>query len=299
MEAKSIVKRPDGRSDVKGGGLDDLRERLHGMWAAVAGSWAEHAAYVDARGAEVTERMLELSAPQPGERVLELACGPGSVGLAAAERVAPGGEVVLSDVAVEMTSIAAARAAALGLSNVSTCVLDLERIEQPDGSYDVVLCREGLMFAVDPARAAREIRRVLRPGGRFALAVWGPRERNPWLGVVFDAVSAQIGKPVPPPGIPGPFSLEDSDRLAGLLSDAELADVVVSELPVPLRAGSFEEWWTRTSALAGPLAKMLASLPDDAAQALRARVREATVPYETPTGLEFPGVTLLASGRRA
>jgi enediyne biosynthesis protein CalE5 len=112
-------------------------------------------------------------------------------------------------------------------------------------------------------------------------------------------VSAQIGKPVPPPGIPGPFSLEDSDRLAGLLSDAELADVVVSELPVPLRAGSFEEWWTRTSALAGPLAKMLASLPDDAAQALRARVREATGPYRTPTALEFPGVTLLASGRRA
>jgi SAM-dependent methyltransferase len=269
------------------------------MWAAVAGSWAEHAEYADTRGAVAAEKMLDLTTPQPGERVLELACGPGGLGLAAAKRVAPEGEVVLSDVAAEMTSVASKRADTLGLSNVSTRELDLERIEQPDGSYDVVLCREGLMFAVDPTRAAREIRRVLRPGGRFALAVWGPRERNPWLGVVFDAVSAQIGKPVPPPGIPGPFSLEDSDRLAGLLSDAGLADVVVSELPVPLRADSFEEWWTRTSALAGPLAKMLASLPEDVAQALRVRVREATGPYETPTGLEFPGVTLLASGCRA
>jgi SAM-dependent methyltransferase len=299
MEAGSIVEQPDGRSEQQGGGVDDLRTHVHGMWAAVAGSWAEHAEYADARGAAVAEKMLDLTAPQPGERVLELACGPGGLGLAAARRVAPEGEVVLSDVAAEMTSIASRRADALGLSNVSTRELDLERIEQPDGSYDVVLCREGLMFAVDPARAAREIRRVLRPGGRFALAVWGPRGRNPWLGVVFDAVSAQIGRPVPPPGIPGPFSLEDSDRLSGLLSDAELADVVVSELGVPLRAGSFEEWWTRTSALAGPLAKMLASLPEDAAQALRARVREATGPYETPSGLEFPGVTLLASGRRA
>jgi SAM-dependent methyltransferase len=269
------------------------------MWAAVAGAWAEHADYADARGAEAAEKMLDLTMPQPGDRVLELACGPGGLGLAAAARVAPSGEVVLSDVVPEMTSIASARADALGLSNMTTRELDLERIEQPDASYDVVLCREGLMFAPDPARAAREIRRVLRPGGRVALAVWGPRERNPWLGVVFDAVSAQVGAPVPPPGIPGPFSLEDSDKLAALLSDAELSDVRVSELPVPLRAGSFEEWWTRTSALAGPLAQILASLPEDAAQAVRARLRKAISPYETPTGLELPGVTLLAAGRRA
>jgi SAM-dependent methyltransferase len=176
-------------------------------------------------------------------------------------------------------------------------VLDIESIDEPDASYDVVLCREGLMFAPDPARAASEIRRVLRPGGRVAIAVWGPRERNPWLGVVLDAVSAQLGKPVPPPGIPGPFSLEDSDRLAGVLADGDLTDVAVSELSVPLRAASFDEWWTRTSALAGPLAKMLASLPEEAARALRARVRDAAGRYETSAGLEFPGVTLLAAGR--
>jgi SAM-dependent methyltransferase len=300
MEAKSIVERPDVRSGPEGGSqsIDDLRAHLHGMWAGVAGSWAKHAEYVDARGAEVTEAMLELTLPRPGERVLELACGPGSVGLAAAARVAPGGEVVLSDVASEMTAIAAARAAALGLANVSTCELDLEQIEQPDGSFDVVLCREGLMLVPEPDRAAREIRRVLRPGGRVAIAVWGPRERNPWLGVVFDAVSAQIGKQVPPPGIPGPFSLDDSDKLAGVLADAQLTDVAVHELPTPLRAASFEEWWTRTCALAGPLAKVLASLPERAAEALRSRLLEAIRPYETPAGLEFPGVTLLAVGRR-
>lgn len=298
MEAKSIVEQSDGRAARTGADRDELRVRLHGMWAAVAGAWGDHAEYADARGAAAAERMLELTSPRAGERVLELACGPAGLGLAAAKRVLPGGEVVLSDVVAEMTSIASQRAEALGLVNVSTRVLDLERIEQPDGSYDVVLCREGLMFATDPGGAAREIRRVLRPGGRFAVAVWGPRERNPWLGVVFDAVSAQLGAPVPPPGVPGPFSLEDPDRLAGLLADAGLADVVVSELDVPLRAGSFEEWWTRTSALAGPLAKVLASLPEDAARAIRARVREATRPYETSTGLEFPGVTLLAAGRR-
>ena len=76
------------------------------MWASVAPSWGEHAEYADTRGAAVTAGMLELSAPRPGERVLELACGAGGVGIAAAELVGPAGEVVLSDVAPEMTAIA-------------------------------------------------------------------------------------------------------------------------------------------------------------------------------------------------
>ena len=289
MAAETAIERADVRA------RSDLRGHLHGMWAAVAPAWAEHAAYADERGAAVAETMLERTAPRPGERVLELACGPGGLGISAAALVAPGGEVVLSDVAAEMTAIASARADALGVGNVSTRVLDLENIEEPDDAYDVVLCREGLMFATDPAGAAREIRRVLRPGGRVAIAVWGPRERNPWLGLVFDAVSAQTGRPVPPPGIPGPFSLSDPDRLHALLADAGLADVTVTEASVPLRASSFEEWWERTSALAGPLAKILASLPAAAADALRQRLQEATVGYRTPTGLEFPGVSLIAT----
>jgi SAM-dependent methyltransferase len=279
---------------------DALRARLAGMWGAVAAGWAQHADYADARGAQSADRMLELADVRPGDRVLELACGPGGLGLAAAERVGRTGEVVFTDVAEAMTAIAAARAAERGLANVSARVLDLERIDEPDSSYDVVLCREGLMFAVDPAAASAAIARVLRPGGRVAVAVWGPRERNPWLGLVMDAVSAQIGTPVPPPGVPGPFALGDAGRLRGLLADAGLADVQVGELPMPLRAASFDEWWTRTSALAGPLPAILASMPAAAVRAVRACAREAVRPYATASGgLDFPGVTLIAAGRRA
>jgi len=276
-----------------------LRTQLHGMWASVAPAWADHADYADTRGAVITARLLELSAPGPGERVLELACGPGGVGIAAAGLVGPAGEVVLSDVAAEMTAIAAARAAAAGLGNVRTLTLDLDDLGQPDQAYDVVLCREGLMFALDPAHAVAEIRRILRPGGRVALAVWGPRARNPWLSLVFDAVSAQLGVTLPPPGVPGPFVLDDPERLAGLLAGAGLADVTVTEVPTPLRDASFEAWLARTSALAGPLAKRLAALPEPARRQLRDRLEAAVRPYRTPAGLDFPGVSLLASGRRA
>src|SRR3954464_6163830 len=151
---------------------EDVRGHLHGMWAAVAAGWNQHADFVDARGAAVTERMLELAVLKTGDRVLELACGPGSVGIAAAPLVDPG-EVVLSDVAAEMTAIAATRADRSGRRNVSARVLDIESIDQPDAAYDVVLCREGLMFATDHGRAVREIRRMMRPGGRASIAVWG------------------------------------------------------------------------------------------------------------------------------
>ena len=290
MEVSTATERQDG--------TDELRARLRRMWAAVAPAWAEHSAYADTRGAGVGDRMLALTSPRRGERVLELACGPGGLGLAAAARVAPGGEVVLSDVAAEMTEIASARAGALGLANVATRVLDLERIVEPDEAYDVVLCREGLMFVPDPALAAREIRRVLRPGGRVAVAVWAARERNPWLGLALDAVAAQLDRPVPPPGVPGPFSLADADELEALLAAAGLSDVAVGEVPVPLRAASFEEWWMRTAALAGPLAAILPSLPAPAREAIDARLRSATEPYRTATGLAFPGVSLIAFARR-
>src|SRR4051794_12931613 len=150
MESRSIIERPDAPAD--------RRAHVRGMWASVAPGWAEHADYADARGEAVAERMLALSAPAPGERVLELACGPAGLGLAAAARVAPAGEVVLSDVVEEMTAIAAGRAGALGLRNTTARVLDLDAIDEPAESFDVVLCREGLMFASDPAASAGEVR---------------------------------------------------------------------------------------------------------------------------------------------
>jgi ubiquinone/menaquinone biosynthesis C-methylase UbiE len=274
--------------------------RLHAMSTGVAGAWDAHADYVDARGAQLTERMLALTAPSPGERVLELACGAGGLGLAAAQRVGERGAVVLSDVAPEMTAIAARRARERGLANVTARPLDLERIDEPAAVYEVVLCREGLMFVLSPERAVAEIGRVLRPGGRFAVAVWGPRERNPWLGTVLDAVSAQVGRPVPPPGIPGPFSLEDAGALRALFDRPELEGVEVAEASVPLEAPSFAHWWERSTALAGPLAAIISAFPPEVAEQLRARAREAVEPYRTPDGgLRFPGVTLLASGGRS
>jgi len=281
-----------------GPSADDVRRHVREMWATVANGWEAHADFVESRGAEITRQMLDAAAPRPGHRVLEVACGAGDVGLAAARVVAPG-QVVVSDVAAEMTAIAARRAASRGLANVVTATFGVEAIDAADASFDVVLCREGLMFAADAGLAAREMARVLRPGGSIAVAVWGPRHENPWLGLVLDAVSTQLGRPIPPPGVPGPFALADAAAVEQLFVASGFTAVSVRPIAVPLVAPSFDEWWRRVSALAGPLTTILAGLTESARRELRTRLLAASLPYEATDGsLLFPGQALLASGRR-
>ena len=94
---------------------------------------------------------------------------------------------------------------------------------------------------------------------------------------------------MPPPGVPGPFSLGDAGRLEALLRDAGMTHVAVTAHPVPIRARSFEEWWTRTSALAGPLASILAGLPDHVGGAIVERLRPATAGTERGRASSSPG----------
>ena len=275
-----------------------LRTSLRAMWASAAPSWGEHARHVDTRGAVVTQAILDAACLHRGQRVLELACGPGGVGMAAAAIVGTGGAVVLSDFSPEMTAIAAERAKDAGLTNVTTCEVDLERIDYPEAAFDAVLCREGLMLAPDPASAVREARRILRPDGRAVFTVWGPRERNPWLGLLFDAITAQLGMPVPPPGVRGPFSLDAPGALGELLVGAGFTDTAVREIPTPMYTTSVDEWWSVVPSLAGPVAQLLGSLPADVHAAIRARVDAAMADFAAPDGYELPGVSVLGVGRR-
>ena len=284
----------DNTADDAGG----LRASLRAIWASVAPSWGEHADYVDTRGAVVAQAMLDSACLHPGGRVIELACGPGGVGMGAAAIVGADGAVVLSDFAPEMTAIAAERAKNAGFTNVTTCDLDLERIDYPEAAFDAVLCREGLMLVPHPASAVREARRILRPDGRAVFTVWGPRERNPWLGLLFDAVTAQLGMPVPPPGVPGPFSLDAPGALGELLVGAGFTDTSVREIPTPMHTSSVDEWWSVVPSLAGPVAQLLGSLPADVSAAIRARVDAAMADFATGDGYELPGVSILGVGRR-
>lgn len=267
-------------------------------WDAVARAWEEHAAATDEQNAAATDRMLALAGLRAGEHVLELAAGPGGAGLLAAPLVAPGGTVVLSDAAEGMLAVAERRAAAAGLTNVTTRVLDLEDLGGLEGPFDVVLCRHGLMLCSEPERAVRDVVRALAPGGRVVAAVWATREENPWLGTLLDAVSTTIGVEIPPPGLPGPFTLGGAGRLAAVLADAGLEPVADETVDAALRAADADAWWRMVPQLAGPLALVLASLPEEQRDEIAGRAREAARRWQTPDGLVLPGRVVVAAGRR-
>jgi SAM-dependent methyltransferase len=269
------------------------------MWNGAAPGWEANAWFVDQQLALATEALLDAAGISEGEAVLDLAAGPGGAGLAAAERVGPSGTVVLSVVAAEMVAVAARRAAAY--AHVSTAVFDQSEIAAESGHFDAAISRHGLMFVEDPAGAVREAARVLRPGGRYAAMTWGPRELNPWLGLVLDAVGEQFGVPFPPPGVPGPFSLDDGALLTSVFEEGGLLDVQVETVATPMHAASLEAWWERVPRLAGPLATALAGMEPDVREAIAKRALGAGAAASRREGdqIVFAGSVLIGSGHTA
>src|SRR5262249_44817908 len=152
-------------------------------WQRAARGWSARADEIRTFGMPVSVWLIDQLALQPGQRVLELAAGPGDTGFMAAELVSPGGTLLSTDAAGPMLDLARERARALGVPNAEFKEVDLQWIDIDTASVDAALCRWGLMFAADPGAALQEIRRVLRPGGRVALAVWADPERNPWATI--------------------------------------------------------------------------------------------------------------------
>jgi SAM-dependent methyltransferase len=268
------------------------------IWNSAAPGWAAYADVVDEQLAAATAAMLDAARIGPGDAILDLATGPGGAGLAAHERVQPGGSVVLSDGAGEMVAVAARRAS--GLEQVAVAVFDQDAIEAEDASFDAVINRHGLMFVDEPARTVAEAVRVLRGGGRYAAMTWDRRERNPWLGLVLDAVGEQFGVPFPPPNVRGPFTLDDVDALRGVLEQGGLREVMVAPVPTPMHAPSIEQWWERVPQLAGPLAMALAGMEPEVRDSIAERAmrfaREAAL-YEDGR-IVLAGSSLIAVGTK-
>lgn len=252
----------------------EYREASREQWSDAAASWARAAEEEETGASRVaTAWMLEAADLRAGERVLELACGAGRVGLQAAGRVGAAGSVLCTDFSEAMVDAVAERVERLGVSNVSTRVLDAEHIDLGDEGFDAVLCRFGYMLMADPLQALRESGRALRPGGRLVLAVWGSGESNPWLSAILGALMDHLNAPPPQPGAPGPFSLGAPDRLKTLVEQAGLAEVEVVEVEAKQRYDSLEAWWEEILDVSGPLTTMLNALAEED----RARIHAAAL----------------------
>ncbi len=281
---------------MSGADAEEHRRSSAEHWEEAAPGWVRRQQAIRELGAPVSYWMVQAIDPQPAQRVLELAAGVGETGLLAAELVAPAGGVILSDQAEGMLDGARARAAELGLTNVEFQTWNAEWIDLPVASVDAVLCRWGYMLMADPLAALLETRRVLRPGGRIALAVWDAASANPWATLP-SSVLIERGLLAPPDGErPGPFALGDAERVRTLLERAGFTEVLLDAVDVRHRHASFEAFWETMLDISRELHDIVLERPSHEIEQLRAAVAERLQPHTASDGsLTIPGRSLVAA----
>jgi SAM-dependent methyltransferase len=278
--------------------LDRYRREILDVAEAIAPTWERRRADIEEVAAPVREWMLRELRAQEGDTVLELAAGVGETGFEAARIVGEAGGLITSDLSPAMLDAARRRGAELGVTNVDYRVIDAERIELDDDSVDGVLCRFGYMLMADPAAALAETRRVLRPGGRLTLTVWGALERNPFFAII--AISlvqrGHIPPPDPPPA-PGPFSMASPERVERLMRDAGFAEGRTEELTGQFVIPDVDEYLSVIADTAGPIALALRGLAETDRAAVRADVEDSLRRFAAGEGYVLPCVAICAVAR--
>lgn len=236
--------------------------------------------------------LLHGAALEPGERVLDVACGSGLATFGAARAVAPGGHVVGVDVSGRMIDVARAHAVARGVANASFARMDAEQLAIPDVHFDVALCALGLMYMPDPAQALREMKRVLRPGGRIALAVWGERARCGW-SPLFPIVDAEIQSDV----CPLFFQLGEHDALAGLCQTVGLTHIAQRRITATLDYSDDDEACD-AAFIGGPAALAWSRFDADVRARVCRRYLDAIAPWRHERRYAVPGEFVVVTATR-
>jgi SAM-dependent methyltransferase len=266
------------------------------LWERAVEGWL---AFADAQARQtlpVAVALVEGIRPQPGHRVLELAAGLGDVGFMAAELIQPGGELVCTDWSPGMLTGAQERARALGVAGVRFKQVDLEQpLDFEAASFDGALCRWGLMLVPDGEAVLRDVRRILRPGGRLALAAWTAAEDNPWMAAPGAELRSRGLAEAPAPGALGPFAWGPDGRIATFLEDAGFVEHEVRALEWRLTFPDFGAYWNQQSRLSPSLGEALARVDAPARAEIKAAIAARLAPHTAADGsLTLPARTWVA-----
>ena len=266
---------------------------------STAPGWEKWADWTLEQQKPVVDWLCRSAGLAPAMTVLDVACGAGQPAIQAAAVVGSGGRVIATDVAADMLAGCQRRARAAGVENLELRELDMHDLRTvDDASIDAVTFGFALMFSSDPVRVMSEIRRVLKPGGRFALCVWDEPAKNPFFTTMFGAMAEVVPQPAPPPGAPGPFKLAAPGDLERVIRAGGFIEVAVEPVPFVFEFESVEQHWEINRDMAAPLKRAAATLPTADVARLRSVLADALAPYTEGGRVRLLATALCATGRR-
>ncbi len=269
------------------------------QWEEAAAAWHRWGPLLEDWLGPATDRMLDGAGVRSGSAVLDVAAGAGGQTLAAARRAGSSGRVLATDISPTILTYAAKVAAEAGCSGVQTAETDGEVLDGvPDGAFDAVISRVGLIYLPDQRLALQNWRRVLRDGGRVSTIVYSTPERNEFFSIPVSIIRTRAQLPPPAPGQPGPFSLGQPGVLETLLTSAGFRDVAVETVPSPVRLESAAECVRFERESFGALHQMLAGVPEADRPGVWEEITAALTRFETGDGFVGPCELLVASATK-
>src|ERR1700674_1232494 len=247
--------------------------------------------------APITLALIEDAKITPRQAILDVATGPGEPALNLAKLVGPEGKVIGVDAVPEMVEAARREAKRQGFQNANFVVALADDLPFPANTFDAVVSRFGVMFFPSPFDSVREMLRVLKPGGRIAMAVWHFAERNPFHYTVSQVVERYVHSPPLAPDSPDAFRFATPGKLLAILSKVGATTTHERLLRFSIRALiSVEDFWALRSEMSEKLRAKLVMLSKERMAELKREVIGALRAYSGNGVMNFPAEVLIVSG---
>lgn len=254
--------------------LEQIREQQEESWNHFSSGWKKWDDLIMDFLRPVGNEIIRMIDPKGNRVILDVASGTGEPGLTIASML-NGGKVKLTDNSENMLVIARENATRRGINNIEIVACDACKLPFANNSFDAISCRFGFMFFPDMLMAAKEMVRVLKPGGRIAVSVWNVPEKNFWVTATMGAISRNMELQPPPSDAPGMFRCSGDGFMFGLFSRAGLKNISQNEVAGKLNCKTFDVYWRMQTEVAAPIVAALGNADAMMKEKIKKEVHQA------------------------
>jgi ubiquinone/menaquinone biosynthesis C-methylase UbiE len=251
--------------------LEEIREQQKASWNKFSPGWKKWDDLTMDFLKPMGDEIIRLIKPKNNEVILDVAGGTGEPGLTIASMLKDG-KVSITDLAESMLEIARENAMKRGIKNIEIHACDVCELPFDDNTFDAISCRKGFMFFPDMLIAAKEMARVLKPGGRIAASVWNVPEKNFWITAIMGTISRNIELPKPPAGSPGMFRCAEDGFMSDLFSKAGFKNISLYEIAGKLNSRTTDIYWEMMTEIGAPIVAALNSADDNMREKIKSEV---------------------------